>query len=69
MLGILKAIQEQIGKSVGDSIEVVVWRNDARRTVEIPAEFDLISSARNPGRSGPGGAAMLVVFSGLRCIA
>lgn len=39
MLGILKAIQEQIGKRAGDSIEVVVWKDDAERTVEIPAEF------------------------------
>ena len=39
MLGILKAIQEQIGKKLGDSIEVVVWKDDEERTVEIPAEF------------------------------
>jgi hypothetical protein len=42
MLGILKAIQGQIGKGVGDSIEVVVWRDDAERTVEIPAEFNAL---------------------------
>jgi len=39
LLGILKAIQEQIGKRVGDSLEVVVWKNDAERTVEIPTDF------------------------------
>ncbi len=36
MLGVLKAIREQIGKSPGDTIQVVVWKDDATRTVEIP---------------------------------
>lgn len=36
MLGVLKAIREQIGKSPGDTIQVVVWKDDATRTIEIP---------------------------------
>jgi hypothetical protein len=39
MLGVLKAIREQIGKGPGDTIDVVVWRDDAARTVEVPAAF------------------------------
>jgi hypothetical protein len=39
MLGILKAIREQIGKVPGDTIEVVVWKDDEARTVEVPAQF------------------------------
>jgi len=39
MVGILKSIREQIGKGPGDAIEVVIWRDEDERTVEIPAEF------------------------------
>ncbi|HEY1580992.1 MAG TPA: YdeI/OmpD-associated family protein [Terracidiphilus sp.] len=39
MLGILKAIREQIGKGPGDTIEVVLWKDEAPRVVEIPAAF------------------------------
>jgi hypothetical protein len=39
MLGVLKAIREQIGKGPGDTIDVEVWRDDAARTVEVPAAF------------------------------
>ena len=38
-LGVLKGIREQIGKGPGDSIDVVVWKDDEVRTVEIPAAF------------------------------
>jgi len=40
ILGMPKAIREQIGKGPGDSIEVVVWKDDAVRTVEVPAPFE-----------------------------
>ncbi len=39
MLGVLKAIRAQIGKGPGDTIEVVLWKDDDVRTVEIPAPF------------------------------
>ena len=39
MLGVLKAIREQIGKGPGDSIEVVVWKDEEARSVEVPPEF------------------------------
>ena len=38
-LAVLKGIREQIGKKPGDTIEVVVWKDDEVRTVEIPAAF------------------------------
>ena len=40
MLGVLKAIREKTGKGVGDVIEVEVWKDDAERTVEVPAKFE-----------------------------
>jgi hypothetical protein len=40
MLGVLKAIREQIGKAPGDTVEVVIWKDEALRTVEVPAQFE-----------------------------
>ena len=39
-LGMPKAIREQIGKSPGDTLEVVVWKDEEVRTVEVPAPFE-----------------------------
>jgi hypothetical protein len=39
MLGVLKSIREQIGKGPGDTIDVVLWRDETERTVDVPAEF------------------------------
>jgi hypothetical protein len=39
-LGITKAIREQIGKGPGDAIEVVVWKDEQARIVEVPAQFE-----------------------------
>jgi hypothetical protein len=39
MLGVLKSIRAQIGKGPGDTIDVVVWRDEQTRNVEVPAEF------------------------------
>lgn len=39
MLPLLKAIREQIGKGPGDKIEVVVWKDESVRTLEVPAPF------------------------------
>jgi hypothetical protein len=39
MLPMLKAIREQSGKGVGDIVEVEVWKDEAERTLEVPAEF------------------------------
>ncbi|MGB7265550.1 MAG: YdeI/OmpD-associated family protein [Terracidiphilus sp.] len=39
MLPMLKAIREQIGKAPGDTIDVVVWKDEEIRTVEIPSSF------------------------------
>ena len=40
LLGMPKAIREQIGKSPGDTLEVVVWKDEEVRTVEVPAPFE-----------------------------
>jgi len=42
LLGMPKAIREQIGKSRGDTLEVVVWKDEEVRvrTVEVPAPFE-----------------------------
>jgi hypothetical protein len=39
MLGVLKAIRQQIGKQLGDTVRVQVWRDDGQRTVEIPPDL------------------------------
>lgn len=39
ILGVSKAIRQQIGKAPGDSVDVTLWRDEAPRTVEIPDEF------------------------------
>jgi hypothetical protein len=39
-LGMPKAIREQIGKGPGDNIDVVVWKDEDMRTVEVPVEFE-----------------------------
>jgi hypothetical protein len=39
MLGVLKAIREQIGKQLGDTVRVQVWRDDGQRTVDIPSDL------------------------------
>jgi hypothetical protein len=40
MLGLLKAIREQIGKQPGDTISVELWKDEAERTVEVPGAFE-----------------------------
>jgi hypothetical protein len=40
MLPVLKAIREQIGKRPGDTIEVVAWKDEEIRTLEVPAPFE-----------------------------
>jgi hypothetical protein len=40
MLGMLKAIREKTGKGPGDTIEVVVWRDEVARSVEVPTQFE-----------------------------
>jgi hypothetical protein len=39
MIGVLKAIREQIGKQPGQQIEVVLWRDEEPRLVDVPVEF------------------------------
>jgi hypothetical protein len=39
MLGVLKAIRDQIGKGPGDTIDVVLWKDEEVRTVDLPAGF------------------------------
>ena len=39
MLGVPKAIRDQIGKQPGDTVAIVLWKDDAPREVEVPPEF------------------------------
>jgi len=39
-LGMPKAIREQIEKRPGDTVEIVVWRDEEVRTVQVTAEFE-----------------------------
>jgi uncharacterized protein YdeI (YjbR/CyaY-like superfamily) len=38
---VLRAVREKIGKSPGDTIEVVLWKDEVERVLEVPAEFQL----------------------------
>jgi len=38
-IGITQTIRKQIGKNPGDTVEVTITKDDAIRTVEIPADF------------------------------
>ena len=40
MLGMPKAIREQIAKRPGDTVQIVVWKDEEVRTVQVPAEFE-----------------------------
>ncbi len=40
MLGILKAVREQINKGPGDTVDVTIEKDEAERTVDVPAEFE-----------------------------
>src|SRR6202011_650723 len=46
LLGMPKAIREQIGKSPGDTLEVVVWKDQQVRTLEVPAQFENLMKKR-----------------------
>ena len=39
LLGVPKAVREQIGKGPGDHIEVALWKDEEVRTIEVPVEF------------------------------
>jgi bifunctional DNA-binding transcriptional regulator/antitoxin component of YhaV-PrlF toxin-antitoxin module len=39
ILGVPKAIREQIGKQPGDTVDVVLSKDEEERTVEVPAPF------------------------------
>jgi hypothetical protein len=55
MLGVYKAIRNQIGKQPGDTIEVVVWKDDEVRTVEVPVQLETLMAR----------AGLLPFFNGL----
>ena len=40
MLGMPKAIRQQTGKAPGDTIEVVVWKDEEVRILAVPAQFE-----------------------------
>ena len=39
MLHLPKAIRDELGKGAGAELDVEVWKDDAVRTLEVPAEF------------------------------
>ena len=40
VLGMPKATREKAGKGAGATVEVVVWKDEEVRTVEVPAQFE-----------------------------
>jgi bifunctional DNA-binding transcriptional regulator/antitoxin component of YhaV-PrlF toxin-antitoxin module len=41
-LHVPKAIREEMGKRVGDVLDVVVWKDDEERMLEVPAAFSAV---------------------------
>jgi bifunctional DNA-binding transcriptional regulator/antitoxin component of YhaV-PrlF toxin-antitoxin module len=41
LLGVSKAIREKLGKKPGDFLEVVLWKDEEPRVIEVPAEFKI----------------------------
>ena len=39
ILGVHKAVREELGKKPGDTMEVVLWKDDEPRAIEVPAAF------------------------------
>lgn len=39
LLSVRKAIRDQVGKKPGDKIDVVLWKDEEVRTVEVPESF------------------------------
>jgi hypothetical protein len=39
ILGVLKSTREKIGKGVGDTVEVVVWKDEQERAIETPKDL------------------------------
>ena len=39
ILGMLKGIREKTGKRPGDTVEVLLWKDEEVRTVEVPPQF------------------------------
>src|SRR5262249_34698656 len=39
LLGVHKAIRDQLGKRPGDTVEVTLIKSEEERTVEVPSEF------------------------------
>jgi hypothetical protein len=42
MLPVLKAVRAQSGKQAGDEIDVVIWKDEEPRTLEVPASFEKV---------------------------
>jgi hypothetical protein len=40
VLGMLKTVRVQTGKGPGDTVELVVWKDDEVRTVQLPLDFE-----------------------------
>ena len=54
ILGVLKTIREQLGVGDGDLIMVAVERDDAERTVELPADLEAAFADHHDAKSAFG---------------
>lgn len=42
MLHVPKALREKLGKNVGDALDMMVWRDDVERVLEVPGELEKV---------------------------
>jgi bifunctional DNA-binding transcriptional regulator/antitoxin component of YhaV-PrlF toxin-antitoxin module len=47
LVGVPKAIRDQLGKKPGDSLEVALWKDEEPRTILVPPEFKKLLEEEN----------------------
>ena len=47
MLGILKQVRAKTGKGVGDSVDIVLWKDEAERTIAVPGDLMALLKKEN----------------------
>jgi hypothetical protein len=47
LIGVRKAIRDKIGKKPGDTVEVLLWKDEAERVLEVPDELQRVLEEEN----------------------
>ena len=47
LIGVRKAIRDKIGKKPGDTVEVLLWKDEVERVLEVPEELQRVLEEEN----------------------